>query len=139
MPHWPEADGQKLESASAAGMLRKVGDGFVRDRFTHEMTLVVRLPFGLVAMSSCSHVGLARIVGEVRHAFPSDPIVAFVGGLHLMHAGEEVIRSIAAFVRDAGIASLITGHCTGDGALSILKEELGHRVDALAPGKRYVF
>ena len=131
--------GAHPSSPGASGMLRRVRGAWERDAFEHELTLVVRVSSGLVVLSSCSHVGLPQIAGEVRRAFPAETIVAFVGGLHLMRADAEAVRGVCAFVREAGIPSLIIGHCTGDDAARIIASELPGRVDLLAPGRRFVF
>ena len=141
LPHGVGDGGEETYSLfpSASGMLRRVRGAWERDTFEHELTIVVRVSSGLVVLSSCSHVGLPQIVGEVQRAFPTDSIAAFVGGLHLMRADADAVRRVCACVRESDITSLIIGHCTGEEATRMLASELPGRVDHLAPGRRFVF
>ena len=87
--------------------------------------LVVETADGLAVFNSCSHAGADCIIREVRAAWPETPIAALIGGLHLFRSSDEVVRAFAGRVRETGIKTIYTGHCTGDRALAILKEELG--------------
>ena len=42
-------------------------------------------------------------------------------------------------MRAIGVRKVITGHCTGDAAFAILREELGDAVEALFCGKTIEF
>ncbi len=66
--------------------------------------------------------------------FPEKPIYALFGGLHLHESADEDVRALAERVRRTGIRKIYTGHCTGDRALEILKEELGDTVEAIYSG-----
>ena len=84
---------------------------------------------GIVAFNSCSHAGLQAIVAEVRAAFPQAPLRAIVGGLHLFMTPAEEVRAQAKELRDLGIQTIVTGHCTGDETIAILREELAGTTD----------
>lgn len=94
------------------------------DDFSHEQSLVVETADGLAVFNSCSHAGADCIIREVRAAWPETPIAALIGGLHLFRSSDEAVRAFAGRVRKTGIKTIYTGHCTGDRALAILKEEL---------------
>ncbi len=42
-------------------------------------------------------------------------------------------------IKDTGIKKVITGHCTGDEAFAILKEELGEIVEQMYTGMEMEF
>ena len=137
VPHGLEGAPAALNPA-AAGMYAMRGGRLEPDTFGHEISLVVRTRSGVNVFSSCSHVGLERIVGEVERALPGERIVSYVGGLHLMHATGDEVRAVASSVHDHGIERLICGHCTGDEAVSLLCDELPGRVEVMAPGKVFM-
>lgn len=98
------------------------------DDFSHEQTLVLDAADGLVILNSCSHAGVDVITAEVRKAFPEKRVKAYIGGFHLFRSSDEDVRGLASRIKDAGITELYTGHCTGERAFRILREELGQTV-----------
>ena len=57
----------------AAGMFCLRAGQWVPDDFSHEQTLVLETPRGLVLLSSCCHAGADTIIREVQAAFPGRP------------------------------------------------------------------
>lgn len=99
------------------------------DNFSHEQTLVMREEDGLVIFNSCSHSGADVVMEEVGRAFPGERVKAYLGGLHLFRMNGSEVKEIAEGIRKAGISRVITGHCTGDKAFSVLKSCLGDTID----------
>lgn len=104
------------------------------DNFSHEQSLVLETPKGLVVFNSCSHAGPDNIVAEVSAAFPGRKIHGLIGGLHLYKLTDEEVRAVAGRIRAAGLEMVLTGHCTGDRAYEVLREELGDGVMQLCTG-----
>ena len=52
---------------------------------------------------------------------------------------EEDVRALAERVKETGIKRIITGHCTGDEAFAVLKEELGDIVEQMYTGMEMEF
>ncbi len=104
------------------------------DDFAHEQSLVFDTPNGLVIFNSCSHGGADNIITEVSATFPEKEICALIGGFHLYKSSEAEVRAFAQRVKDTGIQKLITGHCTGEEAFAVLKEELGEIVEQMYTG-----
>lgn len=117
-----------------AGMYVRRGLFWQPDDFSHEQSLVVETKQGLVVFNSCSHGGADTIIREIRETFPEKKIYALVGGLHLFRSSEEEVRALASSVRKLGIAKIYTGHCTGDRAMELLREELGETVEEIYTG-----
>lgn len=112
----------------------KAGRKYVPDSFEHEQSLVFDTEKGLVIFSSCSHGGADNIIKEVGKAFPGKHIYAMIGGFHLYHSTEEEVRALASRIKDTGIEKIYTGHCTGEPAFDILKQELGEQAEQLFTG-----
>ena len=104
------------------------------DDFSHEQTLVLETPRGLVLLSSCCHAGADTIIREVQAAFPGRPIQAIVGGFHLYETPDQEVRALARRLRDTGVAQILTGHCTGERGFALLREELGAQVTQFSTG-----
>lgn len=125
IPHKTEGL-DKLGKASK--MYVKKGHRLVPDDFSHEQSLVIETEQGLVIFSSCSHGGADNIINEIKATFPDREINTIVGGFHLFDKSGSEVRALAKRVKETGIAHVITGHCTGQRAYHILKEELGDGV-----------
>lgn len=125
-----------------AHMYRKVGRKFAVDDFRHEQSLVFETENGLVILSSCSHSGVENIIAEVKESFHEKDVLAVVGGFHLMGVTgtasiggkPEDIHILAKRLADFDVKHIFTGHCTGDPAYKILKEELGERLQYFSTG-----
>ena len=117
-----------------AGMYVKIRGRFEPDAFDHEQSLVIETDKGLVIFNSCSHGGADNIIREVESTWPEKKIFAYVGGLHLFRSGDEEVTAFARRVRETGVQHIYTGHCTGERAMEILKEELGDVVQELNTG-----
>ena len=122
-----------------ASMYLRCGNGWKPDAFDHEQSLIFETGAGLVVFSSCSHAGADVILREALERFPGREIRAIIGGLHLYIRTPEEVRALARRMRAIGVRKVITGHCTGDAAFAILREELGDAVEALFCGKTIEF
>ncbi len=115
-------------------MYLKVKGGWKWDNFAHEQSLVFDTPKGLVIFNSCCHGGAANVINEVAATFPDKKVLALIGGFHLYNKTEAEVRELAAKIKETGIQYIYTGHCTGEKAFDILKEELGECVQRLHVG-----
>lgn len=128
----------KTAGLSAMGernhMYVKMSGKWRSDDFAHEQSLVFDTPKGLVIFNSCSHGGADVIIREVAETFPDKQIYALIGGFHLHRLPEADVRALAERIRETGIKKIYTGHCTGQRAFDILKEELGDKAEQLRTG-----
>lgn len=108
--------------------------GWHPDDFAHEQSLVFETDSGLVIFNSCSHGGADNIIREVMETYPGQKVKAIVGGFHLFGRPSTDVRALARRIRDTGVEAVYTGHCTGEGAFQILREELGQTVHPLSVG-----
>lgn len=115
-------------------MYQKKNHAFLPDNFDHEQSLVFDTEKGLVIFSSCSHAGAADIINEVSETFPAKRVFSLIGGFHLFNKTDEEILKLAEQIKETGITSIYTGHCTGDRAFGILKEKLGSMAEQLKVG-----
>ena len=117
--------------ASARGMTVKLGDAFLQDSFDHEQYLIIEEGGRRIVISGCSHKGILNIVKWL------EPDV-LVGGFHFVKL--DPLGADRDFLEDAARQLLerdcvyYTGHCTGEAALSFLKERMGDRLHAIPTG-----
>jgi len=116
------------------GMYLRQNHGWVLDNFAHEQSLVFETEKGLVIFNSCSHGGADAIIREIEATFPDKKICAIIGGFHLYKSSDEFIRGLARSMLETGVELAVTGHCTGDHAYAILREEMGERVRQMHTG-----
>ena len=122
------------EIGKRENMYRKENGRWRPDDFSHEQSLVFETDEGLVIFNSCCHGGADTIIHEVENTFPGKKIVALIGGFHLFNKSETFVRTLAQRIKATGIQQVYTGHCTGQKAFDILKEELGDSVHQLKIG-----
>lgn len=115
-------------------MYIRTKNGWEPDDFAHEQSLVFQTEEGLVIFNSCSHGGAANIIREVKKTYPDQEIRALIGGFHIFGRTDPEIRELARDIRDTGVKEIYTGHCTGDRAYQVLKEELGAMAHQLRVG-----
>lgn len=111
------------------------GFSFSKDLFTDELLLAIATPKGLVVLVGCSHPGIKNMLDTVLSAI-NRPLYALFGGIHLIEADEERIRSTAEYFEKSGISHLGTCHCTGENAQNKLKS-LGERFMEIRTGSRF--
>ena len=122
------------ENGRKALLYIKENGRIVPDSFKHEQSLVFESEKGLVIFNSCSHGGADNIIKETAAAFPGKKLYAIIGGFHLFCLPEDAVRAFAQRVAETGIEYVITGHCTGQRAYEILREELGDKVQQMYAG-----
>lgn len=115
-------------------MYIKKDNCFETDDFSHEQSLVFDCEEGLVIFNSCSHGGADVIINEISETFPGKKIQAIVGGFHLFDKTDEEAAALGERIKKTGVEKVVTGHCTGDKAILILKDILGDKVEQLYAG-----
>ena len=107
-----------------------------------DASLVVRTPRGMVVIVGCGHAGYTNIISAIHEAFPQDRLLAVVGGLHLVNAGENVLAEAVACTKSVMADGFMfcCGHCTGENALRYFGEALGEQaVRPMGAGRSLVF
>jgi 7,8-dihydropterin-6-yl-methyl-4-(beta-D-ribofuranosyl)aminobenzene 5'-phosphate synthase len=97
------------------------------DPYRDDMSLVLERREGLVVICGCCHAGLLNTLAHVRRTF-QHPIVAVLGGTHLMDADEVYLHHIVGELRDRyGSPRMYLNHCTGERAYVALVNALPRR------------
>lgn len=117
-----------------SNLYKMEGERLVPDDFAHEQSFVINTSKGLVIFNSCSHGGPANVIHEVLQQENRYPVYAYIGGFHLSKYPDEDVLAFAETLKDLQVERIITGHCTGDRACHILKEQLGDKVEQMHAG-----
>ncbi len=101
-------------------------DPWIRD----ERFLAVKVrDKGVVVFTACSHAGVVNVLRCARDLFAPERLHAVMGGFHLAGAaGEKIIPQTVADIGEFGLASIVTGHCTGWRAVHALINAFGEEV-----------
>ena len=130
----PHGEGDFSDYGKKNSLYQKNNRKWSYDSFDHEQSLVIRTDRGLVIFNSCCHTGADNIITEVSEAFKGEKIIALIGGFHLYKSGDEDVLNLAKRIEQTGIELIYTGHCTGDKAFAILKNQLGEKAHELFAG-----
>ena len=68
---------------------------------------------GLVVILGCAHAGVINTLSAIRARFGNRPVHALIGGMHLVHAGEDRLACTIEALREFELRSLAPCHCTG--------------------------
>lgn len=114
-----------------------------KDDFQHESALVINDNNELVVFCSCSHHGVSNILNDVESSFPDHKIKAFIGGFHMCNPISKKNESeifIKKEIVDLKKRNIIyyTGHCTGEFALTLFKNEIMDRVIKISTGMKII-
>ena len=118
--------------------VRRDGE-LVQDPYDDDMSLVLEVKDGIALVCGCCHAGLRNTLALLRSQ-EARPLVAIVGGTHLMNAGEAEIEQLVEALRAEGelrlegAPRLYLNHCTGERALGVLQQAFGEQVVACPAG-----
>lgn len=85
----------------------------VEDIVPEDMSLVIRTEKGLVLLSGCGHSGIVNTITHVQNTLPQQPLLAAIGGFHLLENSDEQIRWTAEELKKTGVRYFMGAHCTG--------------------------
>lgn len=141
----PNSVNNHLQPEANRFLYARTTRGIHHDEFAHELIMVIREQDGLVLFTGCGHSGIRNMVESVVLAFPGEKLKGIIGGFHLackpgshrIAGSREDIERLANSFMQHGVDHVISGHCTGDEACSILRDCLGKRFSQLKTGSRH--
>lgn len=119
--------------------LIRAGGQWQPDPYRDDLSLVLQTARGRVVVLGCGHAGLLNILRAVVQRF-SGPIVAVLGGTHLVSASEAMLRQAVDELRTRYESPrLYPNHCTGAHAYEALAAAFGDRVQPCPAGTVLTF
>ncbi|HEX5652561.1 MAG TPA: MBL fold metallo-hydrolase [Chitinophagaceae bacterium] len=97
----------------------------IEDIVPEDMSLVIRTGKGLVVVSGCGHSGIINTVDYVQNNLPQQPVLAAIGGFHLLENSDEQIKWTAGQLKQSGLRYFMGAHCTGIEPVYQIREWVG--------------
>lgn len=110
--------GNTLRKKDASGKV-------VEDIVPEDMSLVIRTEKGLVLLSGCGHSGIINTITHVQNNLQNQPVLAAIGGFHLLENSNEQIKWTAAQLKESRIRYFVGAHCTGIEPVYQIREWVG--------------
>ena len=98
--------GNIVQKKDAAGNI-------VADIVPEDMSLVIRTDKGLVLLSGCGHSGIINTITHVQNVLQKQPLLAAIGGFHLLENSDKKIKWTAKKLKKSGLRYFMGAHCTG--------------------------
>jgi len=97
----------------AVDKIKDASGNLIEDNIPEDMSLVIQTDKGLVLLSGCGHAGIINTVTYARNNVQHQPLLAAIGGFHLLQSTDEQIKWTAEQLRISGIRYFMGAHCTG--------------------------
>lgn len=124
--------GRKLWPSGNTVLKQKVGDDFIQDAFAHEEYVVITQNDQHVLISGCAHNGILNILEKYARLYGGAPDYVF-SGFHMKKSGayteaeRQIICETGKQLKQLPTV-FYTGHCTGEPAYRLLKEQMGEQL-----------
>ena len=112
----------------------KTATGMAEDTIPEDMSIVVDTEEGLIVVSGCGHAGMVNTLDYAQAKVRAAPVLAAMGGFHLLAATDSSLQWTSARLREAGLRYLLGAHCTGIEAVYRLRSLLGLPREAAVVG-----
>jgi len=116
---------------------REETNAYETDLLPDDQAVFIDHPEGLIVISGCAHAGLVNTLDYALKVTGRSRVQAFIGGTHLMTAGEQRLEKTIEALESYDIPRMIVAHCTGFYAAARLYSRFGLRVQKGETGFRF--
>jgi len=109
------------------------------DPLIDDQAIFLEVDRGLIVLLGCGHAGVINTLYYVRELACGRPILAVLGGMHLVNATAERIARTIKELRRLNVASLAPAHCTGAAATVALCNAFPGQCSACHAGSTFSF
>ncbi len=109
------------------------------DPIDDDLALWIRRDNEVIVCVGCSHAGIVNTLTYVRRIVGQQTLVGVIGGFHLLNASKERLQRTVDALSELSPARLLPCHCTGDAAVSALRDAMGDRVSYGSSGTVFRF
>jgi 7,8-dihydropterin-6-yl-methyl-4-(beta-D-ribofuranosyl)aminobenzene 5'-phosphate synthase len=109
-------------------------EGLRPDPITDDQAVWVETQKGIVVLVGCAHAGVVNTLDYIASLTGASRFHAVIGGMHLLNADEERLRQTAEALRRYGVRIPGPCHCTGEAAVSYLRNRFPGHLVSLAAG-----
>jgi 7,8-dihydropterin-6-yl-methyl-4-(beta-D-ribofuranosyl)aminobenzene 5'-phosphate synthase len=132
---------QRTEKQGVASKVRHtINEAYEWDPVIDDLSLILVTKNGLVLITGCCHTGLLNVCKKAKSLF-NKKIAAVIGGTHMAEYTTQEIAHVADILEgDYDFPDLYLCHCTGNNAITQLKEKFGaSKVHYFPAGKEIQF
>ncbi len=101
--------------------------GHVPDPIVDDQAIYVDTDSGVVVVLGCAHAGVVNTL-EYVGKLTGRPILAAIGGTHLVNASPERVARTIGVLRQMGVKLVVPCHCTGPRAMAALWTALPNQI-----------
>jgi len=106
-----------------------------QDRLDDDMSLYIAGETGLTVICGCCHSGIINTLSHIKKQIQQPlPINNLIGGLHLVNANQQRLRSSIDYLNEQNIANIYPCHCTGDNAMQSLSKQFKNNLQIAQAG-----
>lgn len=106
---------------------------------TDDQAMYLRTSEGVVVLPGCTHAGVVNTLTHIHALTRKAPILAVIGGMHLLNASVERLRHTIECLQASDPTLLAPGHCTGLAATAQMWSAFPGRCTECCVGRRFVF
>jgi len=109
----------------------------VIDPIHDDQAVWIRTSRGPVVLLGCAHAGVVNTLDYIGRLAGSSAFLAVIGGMHLLHADRTRLEITADALQRYRVELVAPCHCTGDNAMSFLRQKLPGRYVVCVTGSRF--
>lgn len=109
------------------------------DPLVDDQALILEAARGIIVVLGCAHAGVISTLRYVQQITHGRPVLAVIGGMHLIHASTKRIETTIHELQRHRVQRLTLAHCTGVAATVSLWNAFPRRCDACHVGSTYSF
>ncbi|MFT6927754.1 MAG: 7,8-dihydropterin-6-yl-methyl-4-(beta-D-ribofuranosyl)aminobenzene 5'-phosphate synthase [Psychromonas sp.] len=105
------------------------------DQLHDDMSLWIETAAGLTVICGCCHAGIINTLNHINGQTGNARIINnLLGGLHLVNANQQRLKSTIDYLNKQNIETLYPAHCTGDKAMALLKTQFNNKLKIAKAG-----
>lgn len=109
------------------------------DPILDDQSLYFRGKDGIVLILGCAHAGVVNTMRYVTELTGGEPLSAVIGGMHLLHAGQERLEKTWTVFEEMDVGLIAPCHCTGIRAVGGFWNRFPDRCHEAHAGKTFTF
>ena len=118
---------------------REKGGKLMRDPFSDDISLYIKLNEGLLILTGCAHSGIINIIQYGMKITGVTKLYGIIGGMHLKNASYKRVNRTVELIAKMDPKFVTVSHCTGLIPGSIFRNKMGDKIIFTDVGKEFNF
>ena len=123
-----------------SSLYEKRKNKFLKDKFEHEIVLLLKEKNKSVVITACSHSGVINMYNKAKKLVNNADVDAVFGGFHTYNPAtrknesKDYLDNLASEIKQSNTV-FYTGHCTGEKNFKYLKKQLSAQLQTMHTGE----